>query len=71
MRQVDWAAAEHLLSPLSSPFFRVKWLYDYGFSKKMRTEINFQKLIAVDDLTKAYIQRYHYKVYIIWPDIPF
>jgi hypothetical protein len=31
MRQVVWAAAEHLLSPLSSPFFRVKWLYDYGF----------------------------------------
>ncbi len=25
------AAAEHLLSPFSSPFFRVKWLYDYGF----------------------------------------
>jgi hypothetical protein len=31
MRQVDWAAAEHLLSPFSSPYFRVKWLYDYGF----------------------------------------
>ncbi len=29
--QDDWAAAEHLLSPFSSPFFRVKWLYDYGF----------------------------------------
>jgi hypothetical protein len=25
------ADAEHLLSPFSSPFFRVKWLYDYGF----------------------------------------
>ncbi len=31
MQRVDWAAAEHLLSPFSSPFFRVKWLYDYGF----------------------------------------
>ncbi len=31
MRLVDWAVAEHLLSPFSSPFFRVKWLYDYGF----------------------------------------
>ncbi len=29
--EVDWAAAEHLLSPLSSPFLRVNWLYDYGF----------------------------------------
>ena len=24
IRQVDWAAAQHLLSPFSSPFFRVK-----------------------------------------------
>jgi hypothetical protein len=32
MRQVDFAAAEHLLSPFSSPFFRGKWLYDYGFN---------------------------------------
>jgi hypothetical protein len=31
MRQVDLAAAGHLLSPFSSPFFRVKWLFDYGF----------------------------------------
>ncbi len=31
MRQVFWAAAEHLLSPFSSPFFGVKLLYDYGF----------------------------------------
>ncbi len=31
-RQVDCAAAEHLLSPFSSLFFRVKWLYDNGFS---------------------------------------
>ncbi len=31
MRRVDWAAAEHLQSPFPSPFFRVKWLYDFGF----------------------------------------
>ncbi len=31
MRQFYWAAAEHLLSPFSSPFFGVKWLYDFGF----------------------------------------
>ncbi len=31
MRQVDLAAAEHLLSPFSSPFFRVKWVYDYDY----------------------------------------
>ncbi len=28
--QVNWAAAEHLLSSFSSPFFGVKLLYDYG-----------------------------------------
>jgi hypothetical protein len=31
MRQVDKAAAEHLLSPFSSPFLGMKLLYDYGF----------------------------------------
>ncbi len=31
MWRVDWAAAEHLQSPFSSPFFSVKWPYDYGF----------------------------------------
>ncbi len=31
MRQVDWAVAQHLLSPFSSPFFGMKVLYDYGF----------------------------------------
>ncbi len=31
MRQVDWAAAQYLLSPYSSLFFGVKLLYDYGF----------------------------------------
>jgi hypothetical protein len=31
IRKVDWAAAEHLLSPFSSHFFRVTWLYDCGF----------------------------------------
>jgi hypothetical protein len=31
MRHVDWAAAQHLLSPFSIPFFGVKLLYDYGF----------------------------------------
>ncbi len=36
MRQVDWAAAEHLVSPFSSPFFWVKWLYDYGFRVPVR-----------------------------------
>jgi hypothetical protein len=30
MLKVDKAAAEHLLSPFSSPFFGVKLLYDYG-----------------------------------------
>ncbi len=30
MRQVDWAAAQHLVSPFSSPFFGVKLLNDYG-----------------------------------------
>jgi hypothetical protein len=35
MRQVDWSAAEHLLSPFSSPSFWVKWLYDFGFSKRL------------------------------------
>jgi hypothetical protein len=30
MRQVDWAAAQHFLSPFSNPFFGVKFLYDYG-----------------------------------------
>ncbi len=29
--RANLADAEHLLSPRSSPFFRVKWLYDYGF----------------------------------------
>ncbi len=33
MRQADWAAAEHLLSPFSSPFFGVKLLHDYGFRR--------------------------------------
>ncbi len=33
IRQVDWAAAEHLLSPFSSPFFGVKLLYDFGFRR--------------------------------------
>ncbi len=31
MRQVVWAAAEHLLNPFSSLFFGAKLLYDYGF----------------------------------------
>ncbi len=31
MRQVDWSAAQHLLSSFSSPFFGVKLLDDYGF----------------------------------------
>ncbi len=30
MPQVDWVAAEHLLSPFSSPFFEVILLYDMG-----------------------------------------
>ncbi len=30
MWQVDLAAAQHLLSPFSSPFFGVKFLDDYG-----------------------------------------
>ncbi len=30
MRQVDWAAVDHLLSSFSSPFFVEKLLYDYG-----------------------------------------
>jgi hypothetical protein len=30
MQQVDGAAAQHPLSPFSSPFFGVKLLYDYG-----------------------------------------
>jgi hypothetical protein len=29
MRQVDRAAAQHLLSPFSSPFYGVKLLYDW------------------------------------------
>ncbi len=29
MRQVDWAAAQHLFSPFSSPFYGVKLLYDW------------------------------------------
>ncbi len=35
MRQVDWAAAEHLLSPFWIPFFGVKLLNDYGFRVEM------------------------------------
>jgi hypothetical protein len=30
VRQVALAPAEHLLSPLSSPFFGAQFLYDYG-----------------------------------------
>ncbi len=29
--QVDLVAAAYLLRPFSSPFFRMKWLFDYGF----------------------------------------
>ncbi len=31
MHQVEWAAAQHLFSPFSSPFFWVKWVFDFGF----------------------------------------
>ncbi len=31
MWQIDCAAAQHLLSPFSSPFFGVKVIHDYGF----------------------------------------
>jgi hypothetical protein len=31
MLEVELAAAEHLLSSFSSPFFGAKLLYDYGF----------------------------------------
>ncbi len=35
MRQDDKAAAEHLLSPFSSPFFGMKLFYDYGFWRQI------------------------------------
>jgi hypothetical protein len=30
IQQVDLKVAQHLLSPFSSPFFGVAYLYDYG-----------------------------------------
>ncbi len=37
----DWAAAAHLLSPFSSPFFGLKCLYDYGFCVVIEGYENF------------------------------
>jgi hypothetical protein len=51
MRQVDLAAAEHLLNPFSSPFFMLKWLYDYGFKgwelKNREATIVYRKRVPV------------------------
>ncbi len=35
MRRVDWAPAQHRLSPVSNPFFEVNLLYDYGFRGRL------------------------------------
>ncbi len=51
MRQGDWAAAEHLLSPFSSPFFRMKLLYDYGFSKHVELPTCIQRTCCLFSLT--------------------
>jgi hypothetical protein len=53
MRQVDWAAAEHLLSPFSSPFFGVKLPHDYGFradKAKAQNAVLFFYYLHLDDV---------------------
>jgi hypothetical protein len=50
MRQFDLAVAQHLLSTLSSFFFRVKFFYDYGHwqnKKKLWTsELKLSPILA-------------------------
>ncbi len=47
MRQVDWAAAQHLLNPFSSPFCGVKWLYDCGFWRVLSDKTGIRRKMFI------------------------
>jgi hypothetical protein len=64
MQQVDRAAAEHLLSSFSSPFFR---LYDYGFwPQQSRGSDSQAKLAAAKALDSLYGLRGKTPNYHVW-----